>query len=92
VSRENAPLRVFMFDLGAVFAKTTHDAERFATDHGMWDRLPDGTWGSAASEAYAELQRDQQAAYRSLARQEGEQMRRQLPFASPWDERPGDGS
>jgi hypothetical protein len=59
--------RIFEFSLGMVFASTPEEAEQFASAHGMWNKRPDGTWGSEASEAHAELSRDQQAAYRVLA-------------------------
>jgi hypothetical protein len=60
-------LRCFMFSLGCVFARTPEEAHRIASDHGLWDRRPDGTWGRETSEAHAELVADQMAAYRALA-------------------------
>ena len=33
-------LRCFMFALGAVFASSPEEADRFASEHGLWDRRP----------------------------------------------------
>jgi len=63
-----AGLRCFMFALGAVFAPTPEDADKFASQHGLWDRRPDGTWGREATQAHARLCEDAQAAYRRHAR------------------------
>lgn len=71
-------LRCFEFSLGHVFAGIPEEAERVASANGMWDKRPDGTWGSAATEAFAELSADQQRAYRVLARKENEAARRAL--------------
>jgi hypothetical protein len=57
-------LRCFMFSLGAVYAATPEQADQFASEHGLWNRRPDGSWGRDASEAHAQLCLDQQAAYR----------------------------
>jgi len=63
-------LRCFMFALGAVFASSPEEADQFASEHGLWDRRPDGTWGREASQAHARLCEDQQAAYRRAAQRE----------------------
>jgi hypothetical protein len=57
-------LRCFTFALGAVFASGPQEADQFASEHGLWDRRPDGTWGREATQAHARLCEDQQAAYR----------------------------
>jgi hypothetical protein len=56
-----------MFTLAVVFAATSEAADQFASEHGLWDRRPDGSWGREASQAHAQLCEDQQAAYRWLA-------------------------
>jgi hypothetical protein len=71
-------LRCFEFSLGFVFAATPEEAEAFATENGLWNRRTDGTWGNGASEAHAQLCKDQQAAYRALARRDNEAARRAL--------------
>ena len=76
-------LRAFEFSLGAVFARTPEDAHRIASRYGMWDRRPDGTWGQDATDAHAQLCRDQQAAYRHLANADNEAARRALAAGVP---------
>lgn len=58
--------RVFLFSLGTVFADTPEEAEAVATDAGIWNRRPDGTWGTSATDAHAELCKDMIATLRGL--------------------------
>ena len=66
-------LRAFMFSLGAVFAASPEEADQFASEHGLWNRRPDGTWGRDASQAHAQLSADQQAAYGGRRAREAQQ-------------------
>jgi hypothetical protein len=68
----------YEFSLGCVFARSGEEAERVASANGMWNKRPDGSWGNEASQAHAQLSRDQIAAYRALARQHNEAARRAL--------------
>lgn len=76
--RPCGPVRVFEFKLGAVFAFTYEEARALASEHGLWDRRPDGTWGREATGAHAQLCKDQQAAFRAIARRENEAARAAL--------------
>jgi hypothetical protein len=53
-------LRVFMFTLGAVYARTPDEAMDFAVRHNMF--------GRKALDEHNQLSLDQQAAYRALGR------------------------
>ena len=66
------------FSRGLVFADTPEEAERAATENGLWNKRPDGTWGNEASEAHVQLTRDMIAAFRNLARRDNEAARRAL--------------
>ena len=57
-----------------MFARTPDEAHQFASRHGLWNRRPDGTWGTHATEAHEQLCKVQQAAYRSMADRERREM------------------
>ena len=61
-----------------MFADTPEEAEQVASDCGMGNKRPDGSWGDEATVAHAQLCKDMQAAFRVLASHDNEAVRSTL--------------